>query len=75
MNLQGNSLKLKKRNEDVKPTEINPENTSNYLKKVIIRSDSESKLDQSFKNELFNFFELDNILDFEEKIYLNKNYF
>lgn len=75
MNLYGNSLKLKKRNEDVKPTEINPENTSNYLKKVIIRSDSESKLDQSFKNELFNFFELDNILDFEEKIYLNKNYF
>ena len=32
-------------------------------------------MDQSFKNELFNFFELDNILDFEEKIYLNKNYF
>lgn len=73
MNLYGNSFKLRKRNEDVKPTEINPENTSNYLKKVIIRSNSESKLDQSFKNELFNFFGSDNILDFEEKIYLNKS--
>lgn len=73
MNLYGYSFKLKKRNEDVKPTEINPENTSNYLKKVIIRSNSESKLDQSFKNELFNFFGSDNILDFEEKIYLNKS--
>ena len=75
MNLYGNSLKLKKRKDGVEPTKINPKNTSNYLKKVIIRSNSESKLDQSFKNELFNFFELDNILDFEEKIYLNKNYF
>ena len=75
MNLYGNSLKLKKRKDGVEPTKINPKNTSNYLKKVIIRSNSESKLDQSFKNELFNFFELDNILDFEEKIYLNKNSF
>ena len=75
MNLYGDFFKLKKRKYDVKPREINLENTSNYLKKVIIRSNSESKLDQSFKNELFNFFELDNILDFEEKIYLNKNYF
>ena len=73
MNSYGDSFKLKKRKENVKPIEINPENTSNYLKKVIIRSDSESKLDQSFKNELFNFFGSDNILDFEEKIYLNKS--
>ena len=73
MNSYGDSFKLKKRKENVKPVEINPENTSNYLKKVIIRSNSENKLDQSFKNELFNFFGSDNILDFEEKIYLNKS--
>ena len=73
MNSYGDSSKLKKREENVKPVEINPENTSNYLKKVIIRSNSENKLDQSFKNELFNFFGSDNILDFEEKIYLNKS--
>lgn len=75
INLYGDSFKLKKRKYDVKPREINLENTNNYLKKVIIRSDSESKLDQSFKNELFIFFGLKNILDFEEKIYLNKNSF
>ena len=75
MNLYGDFFKLKKRKYGVKPREINLENTSNYLKKVIVRSDSESKLDQSFKNELFIFFGLKNILDFKEKIYLNKNSF
>lgn len=71
--------KKRKKDEDEskkekKLEEIKPEDTfNNYLKKIIITSDIEGELNQSFKTELFNFFGVNNITDFEEKIYLSKS--
>ena len=64
--------KKKKRNK-LEKTE--PQDTSKYLKKIILTSDIEGKLNQSFKTELFDFFGTNNVIDFEEKIYLSKNSF
>ena len=58
--------------KEKKLEEIKPKDTSKYLKKIIITSDIEGKLNQSFKTELFDFFNTNNIIDFEEKIYLSK---
>lgn len=41
-------------------------------KKIIIASEDPRKINQTFKNELFNFFGQTNINKFEEKIYLTK---
>lgn len=41
-------------------------------KKIIIASEDPTKINQTFKNELFNFFGQTNINKFEEKIYLTK---
>lgn len=43
-------------------------------KKIIIASEDSTKINQTFKNELFNFFGKTNINKFEEKIYLTKEY-
>ena len=43
-------------------------------KKIIIASEDPTKINQTFKNELFNFFGKTNINKFEEKIYLTKEY-
>ena len=40
--------------------------------KIIIWSDSESKLNQSFKTQLFQCFGINNVCQFEEKIYLRR---
>ena len=65
-NLNFNNLNSRTINSDCQYTR-----NTRYTK-IIIASEDPTKINQTFKNELFNFFGKTNINKFEEKIYLTK---
>lgn len=69
--------KENKENHKTKPNsddfiEINKNST---MHKIIIVTNNSDKLEQSLKERIFNFIGIDNIFNFDEKIYLSKSSF